>query len=122
MRLVALLAVFVSIAYVSWAINIPPNTQNTVHDVSFCELANNPSASSGKRIRVRGIYRYEFERQRLEAPTCCPASKTKIWMEITTDLDDKSLKLFQSNSLECPGRNIVRKFVFSHLKRPDSTL
>jgi len=92
MRLAALLAVFVSNAYASWATNNPQ--KNAVQDVSFCELANNPSAFSGKRIRVRGIYRYEFERQRLEAPTCCPASKTKIWMEITSDLDRKSQRLF----------------------------
>ncbi len=92
MRLAVLLAVFISSAYASWATN---NPQNTVQDVSFCELANSPSAFSGKRIRVRGIYRYEFERQRLETPTCCPPSKTKIWMEITPDLDDKSLRLFR---------------------------
>jgi hypothetical protein len=77
---------------VSWASS---NPQETPQDISYCDLAKNPSAFSGKRIRVRAIYRYAFEIQRLEAPMCCPEARPKIWMEINANLEGNSLKLFR---------------------------
>jgi hypothetical protein len=43
-----------------------------VQDVSFCQLAKNPSESAGKLIRIRGIYRYVLEERDFEQPECCP--------------------------------------------------
>jgi len=40
--------------------------------VTFCQLAANPSAYGGKRIKVRGIYRFVLEMNDLEQPECCP--------------------------------------------------
>lgn len=45
--------------------------ENEPQDVTYCQLANDPSAFSGKRIRVRAIYKYMFELSALRAPTCC---------------------------------------------------
>ena len=70
------------------------NSQKSSQDVSYCDLAKNPSAFSGKRIRVRAIYRYAFKIQRLEAPACCPEAGSKIWAEIESALEGSSLKLF----------------------------
>ena len=68
--------------------------RETSQEVSYCDLAKNPSAFSGKRIRVRAIYRYAFEIERLEAPICCPEAGAKIWVQIDAALEGKSLKLF----------------------------
>lgn len=70
------------------------NPQGTPQGVSYCDLAKNPSAFSGKRIRVHAVYRYAFEIQRLEAPGCCPEAAPKIWVEIGATLEGSSLKLF----------------------------
>ena len=64
------------------------------HEISYCELAQNPSAFSGNRIRVRAVYRYAFEIQRLEAPACCSEAVPKIWVEIDATLEGTSRKLF----------------------------
>jgi len=68
--------------------------QGSSQDVSYCDLAQNPSAFSGKRIHVRAVYRYSFEMQRLEAPACCPEAVPKIWVEINATLEGTSRKLF----------------------------
>jgi len=76
------------------AVRASSNQQGAAQNVSYCDLAKNPSAFSGKRIRVRAIYRYAFEVQRLEPPACCPEAAPKIWVEINAGLEGSSLKLF----------------------------
>lgn len=49
--------------------------------VSYCELVGNPTAYSGKLVRVRAIYRYGFEVERLETPECCASRAEKVWVE-----------------------------------------
>jgi hypothetical protein len=63
-------------------------------DVTYCQVAKDPSAFSGKRIRIRAIYRYMFEIQRLEPPACCPDRMDKTWVEIGAGLEGDSLKQF----------------------------
>ncbi len=64
-------------------------------DVTVCDLAKNPAAYSGKRIRVRAIYRYAFESQELESPSCCPVTPAPIWLVVDILLDDSSEKLYR---------------------------
>src|SRR5256885_250830 len=74
----------------------PHRPANPGQNLSFCELVKNPAAFSGKQIRLRAIYRYAFESQRLEPPTCCPAPGANIWVEISTNLEGKALRLFRN--------------------------
>ena len=53
----------------------------TLEEVTVCQLAKNPTAYSGKRIRIRAIYSYMFEVSRLKSPTCCPESGSLIWVD-----------------------------------------
>ncbi len=70
------------------------NPETMPQEVTYCQLAKDPSAFSGKRIRVRAIYRYMFEIQRLEPPACCPDRMDKTWVEIVSGLEGDSLKQF----------------------------
>lgn len=67
----------------------------TAEAVVYCDLAENGSMFSGRQVRVRAIYRYAFEVQRLEAPECCSGRGDKIWVEIQPSLDRRSEKLFR---------------------------
>ena len=77
----------------SWMARTSSDHHQNSQEVNYCDLVKNPSAFSGKRIRIRGIYRYAFEVQRLEAPSCCSETGTKIWVEIDAYLEGKSAKL-----------------------------
>jgi hypothetical protein len=66
----------------------------TPQDVTYCQLAKDPSAFSGKRIRIRAIYSYMFEVSRLKSPTCCSERDTLIWVDFDEDLQGNSKKLF----------------------------
>jgi len=91
-----LLTLAVSILAVTpWMVQISNHRPQTTREVNYCELVKNPSAFSGKRIRIRGIYRYALEVQRLEAPLCCSGNSTKIWVEIDADLEGNSAKMFR---------------------------
>lgn len=72
------------------------NQGGALQDVAFCDLAKTPSAFAGKKIRVRAVYRYAFEVQRLEAPTGCSGQAAKIWVEVDPLLKGKSLRLLHS--------------------------
>jgi hypothetical protein len=65
-------------------------------EVTYCQLAKDPSLFIGKRIRIRAIYRYMFEVQRLESPLCCSETPMKIWVNIEAGLEDHSQKLFRN--------------------------
>jgi hypothetical protein len=67
----------------------------TVRATPYCDLAKAPQLFLGKRIRVRAIYRYGFEIQRLDPPMCCPERGAKVWVEIKPDLDDRSRRLLR---------------------------
>lgn len=64
-------------------------------DATYCQLAKDPSLFIGKRIRIRAIYRYASEIQRLESPACCSEGDIKIWVEIELGLKGHSDKLFR---------------------------
>jgi hypothetical protein len=67
---------------------------STARAVSYCDLVKAPQQFAGKRIRVRAIYKYGFEIQRLDSPACCPERGVKIWVEIETELAGDSLKVY----------------------------
>jgi hypothetical protein len=66
----------------------------TAQAVSYCDLVKAPQQFAGKRIRVRAIYKYGFEIQRLDSPACCPERGVKIGVEIETGLEGDSLKFY----------------------------
>jgi hypothetical protein len=63
-------------------------------DVTFCQLAKDPSSFLGKRIRVRALYVFGFELQMLKSPVCCPVSEQKMGVDFDPAMDDRSEKLF----------------------------
>jgi len=70
--------------------------ERTPEDVDFCELARNPNAYSGKRIRIRAVYSYMFEVSRLKSPTCCSEHGESIWVDFDEELHGKSKRMFKS--------------------------
>ena len=66
----------------------------TPQDVTYCQLAKDPSAFSGRRIRIRAIYSYMFEVSHLKSPTCCPERGALIWVDFDEELRGNSKKLF----------------------------
>jgi hypothetical protein len=63
-----------------------------VPTVTYCELVKAPESFAGKRIRVRAVYKYGFEIQRLDPPQCCPGKPVDIWVELG-DLEGRSRRL-----------------------------
>lgn len=70
-------------------------SQDITQSVAYCTLAREPQSFAGKRIRVRAIYKYGFEIQQLDPPTCCAGRGPKIWVEMEPGLQGNSLKLFR---------------------------
>jgi hypothetical protein len=68
---------------------------SAIQEVSYCDLIKSPLSFSGKQIRVRAIYKYGFEIQRLDPPVCCPERGTEIWVETEGNLEGNSRKLFR---------------------------
>jgi hypothetical protein len=64
-------------------------------DITYCQLAKDPSAFTGRRIRIRAIYVYGFEVQLLKSPICCPEAGLKLGVELDDGMDDRSEKLFR---------------------------
>ena len=64
-------------------------------DVTYCQLARDPSTFSGKRIRIRAIYSYFFEGSRLKSPTCCSdhEPQMQIWVDFDEELNGSSKRL-----------------------------
>jgi hypothetical protein len=78
------------------AFAVPPNNpENVTQSLSYCDLTKNPSAFSGKRIRVRAIYSYMFEVSRLKPPACCTGGDTAIWVDFSEEMDGNSTRLFR---------------------------
>src|SRR5271167_3192035 len=72
--------------------SVAAQKSETAQKVLFCDLVKAPEQFVGKRIRVRAIYRYGFEMQRLDPPGCCAERGTKIWVEIKPELEGDSRK------------------------------
>ena len=70
-------------------------SEATAESVVYCDLVKAPQTFSARRIRVRAIYKYGFEIQQLDSPICCPGGGLKIWVEMGSKLQGKSLKLFR---------------------------
>jgi hypothetical protein len=64
-------------------------------DATVCQLMADPASFAAKTIRLRAIYRYMFEIQRLQSPACCPGHGLKTWVEIG-DLDSRSEQMYRS--------------------------
>src|SRR5271169_551931 len=62
-------------------------------DVTYCQLAKDPSAFSGKRIRIRAIYSFFFEVSRLRSPTCCSDHGPQIWVDFDEEPEGSSKRL-----------------------------
>lgn len=67
---------------------------NAPKEITYCQLARDPAAFSGKRIRIRAIYSYMFEVSRLKSPTCCAERDVSIWVDFDEKLGSNSRKLF----------------------------
>ncbi|HSC46275.1 MAG TPA: hypothetical protein VLC94_10600 [Candidatus Acidoferrum sp.] len=63
-------------------------TAESFADVTFCQLAKDPEAFSGKRVRIRAIYSYMFEISSLRPPECCPIREALVWV----DFDDEKAR------------------------------
>jgi hypothetical protein len=65
-------------------------------DITYCQFARDPTAFSGKRIRIRAIYSYLFEVSRLKSPTCCSDHdpQMQIWVDFDEELEGSSKRLF----------------------------
>lgn len=83
------LGLLVSISSVAEQKAYPPQ------EISYCNLVKSPQQFAKKRIRVRAIYKYGFEIQRLDSPACCPEHGIKVWVEIKSGLEGDSRKLYR---------------------------
>jgi hypothetical protein len=72
----------------------PPNYESQPHDISYCQLASDPSKYAGKRIRIQAIYSYMFEVSTLLPPTCCDEHHINMWVDFDDELEGESKKLF----------------------------
>lgn len=72
-----------------------PSPENEPQDVTYCQLANDPSAYSGKLIRIRAIYAYMFEVSALRAPTCCAGHDASIWVDFEDPPEGKGEKIIK---------------------------
>jgi hypothetical protein len=75
--------------------SVAAQKSETTQEVSYCDLVKAPEQFVGKHIRVRAIYKYGFEMQRLAPPACCPERGAKIWVEIKSEVEGDSLKLYR---------------------------
>lgn len=64
-------------------------------EVSYCQLAKDPSLFVGKRIKIHALYRHTIETQLLESPVCCSEKDIRIWVQMDMNLDDRSEKMFR---------------------------
>jgi hypothetical protein len=64
-------------------------------DVTYCQLAKDPSAFIGRQIRVRAIYVHGLEIQVSKSPVCCPDHEPKVGVELKADMDHRSEGLFR---------------------------
>src|SRR5258707_6551610 len=90
-RIVGLVLALLSSCWSSQA----KHPEATAQAVAYCDLIKDAQSFSGKRIRVRAIYKYGFEIQRLDPPLCCPNRGLKIWVEIGEHLPNSSEKRFR---------------------------
>jgi hypothetical protein len=71
-----------------------PKYETERQDVTYCQLAGDPTKFSGKRIRIQAIYWYMFEVSVLRPPTCCAEHDIDIWVDFDSQLEGESKRLF----------------------------
>jgi hypothetical protein len=71
-----------------------PKYETEPQDVTYCQLAGDPTKFSGKRIRIQAIYSYMFEVSALGAPTCCTEHDIGIWVDFDSELEGESKRFF----------------------------
>lgn len=85
-----------------------PQPENEPQDVTYCQLANDPSAFSDKRIRIRAIYAYMFEVSALRAPTCCAGPES---------LETPGPIVYGSGTTVSPGKRFAQFVLGTPAKR-----
>jgi hypothetical protein len=70
-----------------------PKYEIEPQNVTYCQLAGDPTKFSGKRIRIQAIYSYMFELSTLRPPTCCVEHDIGIWVDFDSELEGKSKQL-----------------------------
>ena len=70
-----------------------PQSHDAAQQVTYCELIANPGQYVGKRVRA--IFRYAFELQRLEPESCCSRKGPGIWVKMLLDTDTPSENRFR---------------------------
>jgi hypothetical protein len=71
---------------------VVPQSSEVTQEIQYCDLVRAPQQFAGKRIRVRAIYRYVFEKEELQPPSCCSEVGPKIW--VAMDPEENSLSLY----------------------------
>jgi hypothetical protein len=71
-----------------------PKYEADPQEVTYCQLAGDPTKFSGKRIRIQAIYSYMFEVSALRAPTCCPEHDIGIRVDFDSELEGESKRFF----------------------------
>jgi hypothetical protein len=71
-----------------------PSTRLSRKNVTYCQLAGDPTKFSGKRIRIQAIYSYLFEVSALRPRTCCAEHDIDIWVDFDSQLEGESKRLF----------------------------
>ena len=71
-----------------------PKYETEPKDVTYCQLAGDPTKFSGKRIRIQAVYSYMFEVSALKSPMCCAEHDIGIWVDFDNELEGKSKRLF----------------------------
>jgi hypothetical protein len=74
-----------------------PKYETEPQDVTYRQLAGDPTEFSGKRIRIQAIYSYMFEVSALKPPTCCTEHDIDIWVDFDSELEGESKRLFNKS-------------------------
>jgi hypothetical protein len=91
-------------------------------DVTYCQLAKNPSSFMEERIRIRAIYIHGFEVQLLKSLACCSDPEPKIGVEFDVGVDDRSRSLFRRLDTGMGVAVVVFVGRLSHVKNVSSQL
>jgi hypothetical protein len=87
---------FTTVLFAAFAVlsmNGTLKAQTAPQNVSYCDLAKSPKEFTAKPIRVRAVYRYTLEMERLEASECCPTKGAWIWFEFGEKEDRSSRRV-----------------------------
>lgn len=91
-------------------------------DVTYCQIAKNPSLFTEKRIRIRAIYVDGFEVQLLKSLACCSDPEPKIGVEFNVGVDDRWRSPFRRLDAGMGVAVVVFIGRLSHVKNVSSQL